>query len=67
MQKLNKFHCVRWLVPVGLVLAVLLPDAAARAEDHVRDGWFIGMGYGYGRGVITASNEQRSPSNPRIW
>ena len=70
MQKLNKFNCVRWLVPVGLVIAILLPDAAARAEDHVRDGWFIGMGYGYGRGVITASNEQdysyRDGATPQI-
>ena len=58
MQKLIKSNCVRWLVPMGLVLAALLPVAEARAEDHVRDGWFIGMGYGYGRGVLTASNEQ---------
>ncbi len=70
MQKLLKIHCARLLVPVGLVLAALLPGAEARAEDHIRDGWFIGMGYGYGRGVITASNEQdysyRSGAIPQI-
>ncbi len=58
MQKLNKFNGAGWLVAVGLVWAVLLPGASAWAEDHDRDGWFIGMGYGYGRGVITGSNEQ---------
>jgi hypothetical protein len=70
MQKITLKTCVRFLIPVGLVLAALLPAAEARAEDHVRDGWFIGMGYGYGRGVLTASNDQaysyRDGATPQI-
>ena len=70
MQKLTKAYCARLLVPVALVLAALLPGAEARADDHVRDGWFIGMGYGYGRGVLTASDQQdysyRNGATPEI-
>lgn len=70
MHKLIKLYCARWLVPLGLILTIMLPGAAAGAENHVRDGWFIGMGYGYGRGVITASNEQdysyRDGATPQI-
>ncbi len=55
---------------MGLVLTVLLPGTNARAEDHIRDGWYIGMGYGYGRGVITASNEEdysyRDGATPQV-
>lgn len=70
MQKLITKFGAQWLVPLGLAMAVLCPGGKALAEDHVRDGWFIGMGYGYGRGVITASNEQdysyRNGATPQI-
>ena len=70
MQKTLKYNLLRWLVPMGLVIAFLLPGNPVRGEDHVRDGWFIGMGYGYGRGAITASNGQdfsyRNGTTPQI-
>ena len=70
MQKTLKYNLLRWLVPVVLVVAVLMPGAPACAEDHVRDGWFIGMGYGYGRGVITTSDgldfSYRNGATPQI-
>ena len=70
MQKLRANHCARWLVPLGLVLTVLLPGTNVRAEDHIRDGWYIGMGYGYGRGVITGGNEKdysyRDGATPQV-
>ena len=56
MQKTHENNLLRWLVPMVLVVAVLWPAGSVRAEDHVRDGWFIGMGYGYGRGAITTSD-----------
>ncbi len=70
MQKQSKHHLLRWLVPVGLVLSVLLPGEAVQAEDHIRNGWFIGMGYGYGRGEITTANghdfSYRNGATPQI-
>ena len=44
MQKIPKYNLLRWLIPMGLVVAVLFPGRPVRAEDHIRDGWFMGMG-----------------------
>jgi hypothetical protein len=50
------YHCFeRWLIPMSLIFVLLWPFAGARAEEHNRDGWFIGMGYGYCIGAIKAS------------
>lgn len=60
MHKPIKYSNARWLVPMGLVFALLWPGANARAEDHNRNGWFIGVGFGYGGGVIKAGNDMEN-------
>ncbi len=70
MKKQTKNNHIQTIVFWALLFSVLGPVPFARSEDHLRDGWFIGMGYGYGRGVITASNEQdysyRNGATPQI-
>lgn len=55
---------------LGLLVLALFPVAEVRAEDHVRDGWFIGMGYGYGRGAFRLQDESdhsyRNGATPQI-
>ncbi len=41
---------------MGLVSALLCPGTLA--DDHNRNGWFVGVGYGYGRSIIKAGNAQ---------
>ncbi len=75
MQKINEIKMLRWLGLWGLFVAVLFsvvlsPAGPLLADDHIRDGWFIGMGYGYGRGVITTSDgldfSYRNGATPQI-
>jgi len=41
------------ILALVLLVAALVPVAAQAGRPHVRDGWLIGLGYGYGRGAIT--------------
>jgi len=41
------------------ILGLLPVPQALALGDHTRDGWLIGVGYGYGRGAFTTPSEDR--------
>jgi len=56
---LNKNHMPKsWLFPVVLILAVCLQTGWAEAgKPQTRDGWLVGLSYGYSAGHIAWSTE----------
>ena len=58
MRNRNKLFCFDLLTPTGLILVLLGFSMDAVAVDHHREGWFIGLGYGYCKGAVKTSAGQ---------
>ncbi|MCK5786100.1 MAG: hypothetical protein KAH54_06045 [Candidatus Sabulitectum sp.] len=66
MRNRTKLFCSDLLVPAGLVLVLLGFSMDALAVDHHREGWFIGLGYGYSPGAIKISTGQEFEFNEGV-